>query len=68
LVGSTEEFIKQDIKMLKCHILIDLKTKKFKHTDAGQMNFYLNYYKDQEMNEADNPPADIRFNFHLPGN
>ncbi len=46
-------------RILKCQILIDLKTRKFKHTDAGQMNFYLNYYKDQEMNEADNPPVGI---------
>ena len=38
-------------RILKCHILIDLKTRKFKHTDAGQMNFYLNYFKDNEMNE-----------------
>ncbi len=46
-------------RILKCHILIELKTRKFKHTDAGQMNFYLNYYKDQEMNETDNPPVGI---------
>jgi len=46
-------------RILKCHILIDLKTRKFKHTDAGQMNFYLNYYKDNEMREADNPPLGI---------
>ena len=26
-------------RILKCHILIDLKTRKFKHTDAGQMNW-----------------------------
>ena len=46
-------------RILKCHILIDLKTRKFKHIDAGQMNFYLNYFKDNEMNEADNPPVGI---------
>jgi predicted nuclease of restriction endonuclease-like (RecB) superfamily len=46
-------------RILKCHILIDLKIRKFKHTDAGQMNFYLNYFKDNEMNEADNPPVGI---------
>jgi predicted nuclease of restriction endonuclease-like (RecB) superfamily len=45
--------------ILKCHILIDLKTRKFKHTDAGQMNFYLNYYRDNEMSEGDNPPVGI---------
>lgn len=46
-------------RILKCHILIDLKTRKFKHTDAGQMNFYLNYYRDNEISESDNPPVGI---------
>jgi predicted nuclease of restriction endonuclease-like (RecB) superfamily len=46
-------------RILKCHILIDLKTRKFKYSDAGQMNFYLNYYKDNEMLESDNPPIGI---------
>jgi len=46
-------------RILKCHILIDLKTRKFKHTDAGQMNFYLNYYRDIEISEEDNPPVGI---------
>jgi predicted nuclease of restriction endonuclease-like (RecB) superfamily len=46
-------------RILKCHILIDLKTRKFKHTDAGQMNFYLNYYRDNEIVVGDNPPVGI---------
>ena len=46
-------------RILKCHILIDLKTRKFKHTDAGQMNFYLNYYRDNEIVDGDNPPVGI---------
>lgn len=46
-------------RLLKCHVLIDLKTRKFKHTDAGQMNFYLNYYKDNEISENDNAPVGI---------
>ncbi len=46
-------------RILKCHILIDLKTRKFKHTDAGQMNFYLNYFKDNEIPEDDNSPVGI---------
>jgi len=46
-------------RILKCHILIDLKTRKFKHIDAGQMNFYLNYYRDNEIAEGDNPPVGI---------
>jgi len=46
-------------RILKCHVLIDLKTREFSHTDAGQMNFYLNYFKDNEMLEGDNPPVGI---------
>lgn len=46
-------------RILKCHVLIDLKARKFHHTYAGQMNFYLNYYKDNEIDEGDNPPIGI---------
>ena len=46
-------------RILKCHILIDLKIGKFSHADAGQMNVYLNYYKDNEMAEGDNPPIGL---------
>jgi len=46
-------------KILKCNILIDLKLNEYDYADAGQMNFYLNYYKDNEMSEGDNPPIGI---------
>jgi len=46
-------------RILKSHVLIDLKIGKFTHSDAGQMNVYLNYYKDNEMSEGDNPPIGI---------
>jgi len=46
-------------RIIKCHVLIDLKTQKFHHTDAGQMNFYLNYYRDNEISKDDNPPVGI---------
>lgn len=46
-------------RILKCHVLIELKTRKFNHGDAGQMNFYLNYFQDQEMGIGDNPPIGI---------
>ena len=39
--------------------MIDLKCVKFSHADAGQMNVYLNYYKENETNEGDNPPIGI---------
>ena len=37
-------------------MLIDLKTKKVKHQDIGQMNMYLNYFKSEENTRGDNPP------------
>ncbi len=46
-------------RILRCHVLIDLKVRAFQHTDAGQMNFYLNYWKDQEMTGGDNPPVGL---------
>ena len=46
-------------RILRCHVLIDLKVRKFQHTDAGQMNFYLNFYRENEMAEGDNPPVGL---------
>lgn len=46
-------------RILKCHVLIDLKIGEFTHADAGQMNVYLNYYREEEMTESDNPPVGI---------
>lgn len=46
-------------RILKCFVLIDLKTKKIKHWDIGQMNMYLNYFKKEEMTEGDNEPIGI---------
>lgn len=46
-------------RLLKCHVLIELKAEKFKHPQVGQLNFYLNYFKKYEMAEGDNPPVGI---------
>jgi predicted nuclease of restriction endonuclease-like (RecB) superfamily len=46
-------------RILKCHVLIDLKIGKFDHADAGQMLVYLNYYKENETSEGDNPPVGL---------
>lgn len=46
-------------RILKCFVLIDLKTKNVKHQDIGQMNMYLNYFKSEENTEGDNPPIGI---------
>lgn len=46
-------------RILKCHVLIDLKMGEFSHADAGQMNVYLNYYKENEIQQGDNSPVGI---------
>lgn len=46
-------------RILKTHILLDLKIGEFDHSDAGQMNMYLNYYKDNESAIGDNDPIGI---------
>lgn len=46
-------------RILKCFVLIDLKTKHVKHQDIGQMNMYLNYFKAEENTEGDNSPIGI---------
>jgi predicted nuclease of restriction endonuclease-like (RecB) superfamily len=46
-------------RILKTHILLDLKIGEFDHSDSGQMNVYLNYYKDHEFTKGDNDPIGI---------
>ena len=46
-------------RILKCHVLIDLKIREFKHSDVGQMNFYVNYYKNEISSRNDNPPIGL---------
>lgn len=46
-------------RILRCNILVDLKLGEFSHADAGQMNVYLNYYNENELQEGDNPPIGI---------
>ncbi|MEN3942180.1 PDDEXK nuclease domain-containing protein [Prosthecobacter sp. SYSU 5D2] len=46
-------------RVLRCHVLLDLKTRAFKPEDAGQMNFYLNWFKARMKQETDIPPVGI---------
>ena len=46
-------------RILKCFVLVDLKTRKVNHGDIGQMNLYLNYFKKEENVEGDNEPVGI---------
>ncbi len=46
-------------RILKCFVLIDLKTGELDHSDIGQMNFYLNYFKENEKREDENDPIGL---------
>jgi predicted nuclease of restriction endonuclease-like (RecB) superfamily len=46
-------------RRLRCHVLVDLKVRAFRHSDAGQMNFYLNWFKAHMQGDGDNPPVGI---------
>lgn len=46
-------------RILKCFVLIDLKRGELDHSDIGQMNLYLNYFKKEEATEGDNEPVGI---------
>jgi len=46
-------------KILKCNVIIELKSRKFEHSDASQLRVYLNYWKKYEMQTDDNPPVGI---------
>jgi predicted nuclease of restriction endonuclease-like (RecB) superfamily len=46
-------------RLLHCNVLIEVKTERFHHSHAGQLNMYLEYYKKYEMAQGDNPPIGI---------
>lgn len=46
-------------RILKCFVLIDLKTNSVKHRDIGQMNMYMGYMATEENMPDDNPPVGI---------
>ena len=46
-------------RILKCHIIAELKIDRFRHEYASQLNMYLNYYKAEVMQPDDNPPVGI---------
>jgi hypothetical protein len=45
--------------ILKCFVLIDLKTSKIKHQDVGQMDMYIRMYDELKRTDGDNPTLGI---------
>ena len=46
-------------KILKCYVLIDLKINSLEAENIGQMNLYVNYFKNEINDEGDNDPIGI---------
>ena len=45
--------------ILKCFVLLDLKTSKITHQDVGQMDMYIRMYDELKRSEDDNPTLGI---------
>ena len=45
--------------ILKCFVLIDLKTNRISHQDVGQMDMYIRMYDELKRGEGDNPTLGI---------
>lgn len=46
-------------RILKCHILVELKTVKANYEHIGQLKTYINFYKKNILQNGDNPPLGI---------
>ena len=46
-------------RILHCNVIIELKDDEFRHADLSQLNAYVSYFRENEMNLGDNPPIGI---------
>ena len=46
-------------RLLKCFVVIDIKTQKITHQDLGQLQMYVNYYDRKEKTDDENPTIGI---------
>ena len=61
LIGETHGFVDLVFyhRILKCHVLVELKLQAFSHEAVGQLNTYVTWYARHMMSEGDNPPIGI---------
>jgi predicted nuclease of restriction endonuclease-like (RecB) superfamily len=61
LIGDTYGFVDLVFyhRILKCHVLVELKIEDFTHESIGQLNTYVSWYRSNMMNDGDNPPVGI---------
>jgi predicted nuclease of restriction endonuclease-like (RecB) superfamily len=61
LIGETHGFVDLVFyhRILKCHVLVELKLQAFSHEAAGQLNTYVTWFARHMTSEGDNPPIGI---------
>lgn len=61
LIGDTHGFVDLAFyhRILKCHVLVELKIEAFTHENLGQLNTYVSWYRKNMMADGDNPPVGI---------
>ena len=61
LIGDTYGFVDLVFyhRILKCHVLVDLKLEPFTHENVGQLNTYLTWFRRHVMQPGDNPPVGL---------
>jgi predicted nuclease of restriction endonuclease-like (RecB) superfamily len=61
LIGGEHGFIDLVFyhRVLKCHVLVELKNDAFRHEHLGQLNAYVGYYQQHEMTKGDQLPVGI---------
>jgi predicted nuclease of restriction endonuclease-like (RecB) superfamily len=61
LIGDSHGFVDLVFyhRILKCHVLIELKLEAFSHENIGQLNTYVSWYAKNMRADDDNPPVGI---------
>jgi predicted nuclease of restriction endonuclease-like (RecB) superfamily len=61
VIGKTRGFVDLVFyhRILKCHVLVELKVDSFRHEHIGQLNTYVTWYRKHIMARGDNPPIGI---------
>lgn len=61
LIGRTRGFVDLVFyhRILKCHVLVELKMDDCRHEHIGQLNTYVTWYRKHMMSEGDNPPVGL---------
>jgi predicted nuclease of restriction endonuclease-like (RecB) superfamily len=61
VIGNTRGFVDLVFyhRILKCHVLVELKVDEFRHEHIGQLNTYVTWYRKHMVAEGDNPPIGL---------